>query len=424
MSKRTHSLRHRIAASFLLSATLISLLLSLFNFTFLYAVEDRSFAHMLDEEAAHQQAHWQRHGKFTAPLREYVALHPSPDSFPAAVREPLLAEPDRREFFGDNGKHYHLAVLELEPGQPAAYLLAEVSQYLLVRPIRDRMLAIYAMSALVVLSIAGLIGYLLARRATAPLTRLVEVLDQVEPDIRPVPFATTFPDNEIGRLATALEQALARVAAFVEREQHFTRDASHELRTPVAIVHSSAELLAMQQLPESGREQVQQIRAAALQMEQIINTLLALAREMPEMVQPPVMLLPILEKAIVQHANLLREKDVQLDVQVAASAAVALPAPVLSILLNNLVANAFHYTETGVISIAWQGSALEIRDSGPGIEQDIVGRLGEPLVKGSASTGFGLGLSIVKRLCNRFDVVLSIGPLKNGGTRAEVRFPA
>ena len=70
------------------------------------------------------------------------------------------------------------------------------------------------------------------------------------------------------------------------------------------------------------------------------------------------------------------------------------------------------------------GSALEIRDSGPGIEEDIVQRLGEPLVKGSASTGFGLGLSIVKRLCNRFDVVLSIGPLKNGGTRAEVRFPA
>ena len=70
------------------------------------------------------------------------------------------------------------------------------------------------------------------------------------------------------------------------------------------------------------------------------------------------------------------------------------------------------------------GSALEIRDSGPGIEDDIVGRLGEPLVKGSASTGFGLGLSIVKRLCNRFDVVLSIGPLEDGGTRAEVRFPA
>lgn len=424
MSRRAHSLRHRIAATFLLSATLIALLFSLFNFMFLYAFEDRAFAHMLDEEAAHQQAHWQRHGKFTAPLRDYVALHPSPGSFPAAVREPLLAEPDRREFFGDNGKHYHLAVLELAPGQPDAYLLAEVSRYLLVRPIRNRMLAFYAVSALAVLSIAGLIGYLLAGRATAPLTRLVEVLDDVEPDTRPVPFAAAFPDNEIGRLATALEQALARVAAFVEREQNFTRDASHELRTPVAIVHSSAELLAMQQLPEAGREQLQQIRAAALQMEQIINTLLALARELPKTAQPPVMLLPILEKAIVHHANLLRGKDVQLDVQVPASAAVALPAPVLSILLNNLVANAFQYTQTGVIGIAWQDSALEIRDSGPGIEDDIVGRLGEPLVKGSASTGFGLGLSIVKRLCDRFDVVLSIGPLEDGGTRAEVRFPA
>lgn len=424
MGNRAHSLRNRIAAAFLLSATLIALLFSLFNFVFLYAVEDTMFAHLLDEEAVHQREHWQRHGEFTTPLREYVALHPSSGSLPATVREPLLEEPDRREFYGDGGQHYHLAVLEPGPGQPDAYLLAEVSEYLLVRPIRNRMLAFYAVSALAVLSIAGLIGYLLARRATAPLTRLVQVLDDVEPDHRPAPFAAAFPDNEIGRLAKSLEQALARVAAFVEREQHFSRDASHELRTPVAIIHGSTELLARQSLPEAAREQLQQIRSAALQMEQIISTLLALARESSATAHPPIRLLPILEKAIVQHAKLLRGKDVQVDVQVPASASVAVPAPVLSILLNNLVANAFHYTQTGVIGMAWHDNALAIRDTGPGIEEDIVERLGEPLVKGHASTGFGLGLSIAKRLCDRFDIALGIAPIEGGGTRAEMRFPA
>lgn len=419
---RAHGLRNRIVAAFLLSALLIALLFSLFNFVFLYGVEDRAFTRLLDEETAHQQEHWQQHGKFADPLREYVTLHVSPDSFPMAVSQPLSREPDRREFFGDDGRHYHLASFEPAPGQPQAYLLAEVSEYLLVRPIRNRMLVFYALSAFAVLLIAGLIGYLLARRATAPLTRLVEVLDGVRPDKHPAPFANDFPDNEIGRLANALEQALVRVAAFVEREQNFTRDASHELRTPVAIIHSSVELLARQQLPESAREQLQQIRAAALQMEQIINALLALAREMPATVHSPVMLLPVLEKAIVQHANLLRDKDVQLDVQVPETANVTLPAPVLSILLNNLVANAFHYTEKGVISIAWQGSALEIRDSGPGIEEDIVERIGEPLVKGSASTGFGLGLSIVKRLCERFGASLDLETRRGNGTRVVINF--
>ncbi len=423
MGDRAHSLRTRITAAFLLSATLIALLFSLFNFVFLYAVEDRAFARMLDEEAVHQREHWRRHGEFAAPLRDYVALHLSPDGLPGAVRQPLVEEPGRLEFSGDDGRHYHLAVFEVEPGYPEAYLLAEVGEYLLVRPIRNRMLAFYAVSALAVLSIAGLIGYLLARRATAPLTRLVEVLDEVEPDIHPAPFSTAFPDNEIGRLARSLEQALARVAEFVEREQNFSRDASHELRTPVAIIHSSTELLARQPLPESTREHLQQIRSAALQMEQIINTLLALARETPAAVHPPVMLLPVLEKAIVHHATLLRGKDVQLDVQVPAGATVALPEPVLSILLNNLVSNAFHYTETGVIGIAWHDNALEIRDTGPGIQEDIVERLGEPLVKGATSTGFGLGLSIAKRLCDRFDVAFGIGPIAGGGTRAEVRFP-
>ena len=422
MGTRPHSLRRRITASFLLSAALVAAVFSLFNFVFLYAVEDRAFARLLSEEVAHQQAHWRRHGGFTTPLRSYVSLHRSPDSLPPAVRRPLREEPGRREFFADDGRHYHLALLEPAPGQPNAYLLAEVSDLLLVRPVRSRLLAFYALAALGVLSIAGLIGYLLARRATAPLTRLVQVLDTVEPDSRPAPFATSFPENEIGRLATALEQALARVAAFVEREQHFTRDASHELRTPVAIIHSSAELLERQPLADGARTQLQQIRAAALQMEQIIATLLALAREMPQAAQAPVLLLPVLEKAIVQHAGLLRGKDVQLDIQVPASAAVALPAPVLSILLNNLVANAFQYTGAGVIEIAWKDEALEIRDSGPGIEADIVARLGEPLLKGHASTGFGLGLSIVKRLCDRFGAVLTIGPLEHGGTRAELRF--
>lgn len=424
VSSRPHSLRNRIAVAFVLSAGLVALLFSLFNFAFLYSVEDQAFARMLDEEAVHQREHWGRHGEFTTPLRGYVELHRSPRSLPAEVRERLLAEPERREFAGDQGRHYHLTVLESARGQPRAYLLAEVSEYLLVRPIRNRMLAFYAASALAVLSIAGLIGYLLARRATAPLTRLVEVLDHVEPDQPPVPFAPAFPDNEIGRLASSLEQALARVAAFVEREQSFSRDASHELRTPVAIIQGSTELLARQRLPEAAREQLQQIRSAALQMEQIIDTLLALARETSAAAHAPVMLLPILEKTIVQHAKLLRGKDVQVDVQVDANASVALPAPVLSILLNNLVANAFHYTENGIIGISWHGNALEVRDTGPGIEQEIVERLGEPLVKGAASTGFGLGLSIAKRLCDRYGVVLSIGAIEHGGTRAEARFPA
>lgn len=67
-----------------------------------------------------------------------------------------------------------------------------------------------------------------------------------------------------------------------------------------------AELLAMQKLPEAGREQLQEIRAAALQMEQIVNTLLALAHEAPKTAQRQlVMLLPILERAVAQarHAS-------------------------------------------------------------------------------------------------------------------------
>jgi len=418
-----HGLRNRVVVAFLLSALFIAVLFGFFNLMFIYSVEDTAFIHLLDDEAAHQREHWQQHERLTTPLRDYVAIYTSPEQFPSDVRQPFRDEPKRREFFGDEGRHYHLKILQPASGQPAVYLLAEVSDYLLVRPIRNRMLAFYALSALIVLLFAGLIGYALARHATAPLTRLVELLGDIRPEQAAASFARSFPNNEIGMLAQALEAALQRIAAFVEREQHFTRDASHELRTPITVIRSAAELMARQVLPVATQPQLQQIQSACLQMEQTIDALMSLAREQAPGAVTPIALLPVLEKAIVQHAHLLNEKNVQLDVQVPDSAKVPLPAPVLSILLNNLIANAFHYTKEGRIQIVFRDNALIICDSGPGIDEQLVARLYEPLVKGKDSTGFGLGLSIVKRLCHRFAVGLEIDTQPGHGTRAEVRFP-
>jgi signal transduction histidine kinase len=71
----------------------------------------------------------------------------------------------------------------------------------------------------------------------------------------------------------------------------------------------------------------------------------------------------------------------------------------LKVLLDNLVGNAFQYTQKGKITIEMRNKELIIADTGPGIDPSISDKITDPAVKGSQSTGYGFGLSIVKRLC-------------------------
>jgi signal transduction histidine kinase len=75
----------------------------------------------------------------------------------------------------------------------------------------------------------------------------------------------------------------------------------------------------------------------------------------------------------------------------------------LAVLLENLIGNAFQYTHAGKVTIEMQGNTLIIADTGPGIDLSISGEITNPTVKGSQSTGYGFGLSIVKRLCEHQD---------------------
>jgi signal transduction histidine kinase len=274
--------------------------------------------------------------------------------------------------------------------------------------------------ALAMAALTAGFGYWLARRATAPLERLAALVAQAEPGQLPRAFAHAFPDNEIGALAKGLEQAMDRIAEFIEREQHFTRDASHELRTPLAVVSGAARLLASGPLATQQATQVQRIAAASEAMSQSVDTLLALARE--DLGQAakaePVLLLPLVESTVVQHAHLLDGKTVEVIVDVGGQDSAVCRRAALSILLSNLVSNAFAHTMAGQIRISMEQGCLVVADSGPGIEAHLH-RAG---ARGGSSQGFGLGLSIVHRLAARSSIGLEIVSEAGAGTRAILRF--
>jgi signal transduction histidine kinase len=420
------SLSQRIVRSFVLLALCCALLFSLVNLVFVYTVEDQFFYHQLKQEQQRQL----QYPTTQTPVSPLVQLYFKPADFPADIVGKFQQNPKAREIPGDGGRHYHLLKFHHPAQSEPVWLVIEVSQQLVVRPIRTEMLLFYGFTTLLMLAAAAAIGVWLSRRATRPLLELVQLV-QLSQQTQALPegFSAQFRDNEIGLLARTLEQAFARLQQFVERERAFSRDASHELRTPLSLIQSSAELLLLQpSLPPAAEQKLQQITAACLQMTQLINTLLTLSREQAlsktaaAEPQSSVVLLPLLEQLIIQHSDLLQQQQLTLDLQLAATPQplqVQNVSPVLlQMILTNLLQNACSHSLPGEVQIAADQQGLLI--SNPVAAAALPLEPATLFAKGRHSSGYGVGLGIVQRLCQHSGIGLMM-QLNADQSRLEVR---
>jgi len=405
--KKPYTLARRIIIQFCIFSVMLSLVFSLYNFLFLYTLEDSFIEKAVNNEANYLKAEYNKTGNWPATRKDSLVIHYSSETFPDSVKRDFALEPKRNEFYGDNGLHYHMKIIS---EQPKVYLLSEVSKDLAVRPIRVYIMNFLLISTLIMTLIACFIGYRLSKKLIHPLTKLVDLVHGVSPEDLPKGFAKDFPNNEIGILASNLETSMETINDYVSREMHFTRDASHELRTPIAIIKNASELLADDKLSnEDSKILVQRINRATLQMEQSVNTLLALAREENASSKAKMIkILPFVEKTVIQHAYILNNKPVEVDVDIAMNDQLLTHPGILQILIANLVSNAFQYTTHGTVKISFTDNKLSVFNTSEGIEDNIRESVLEPLVKGENSQGYGLGLSIVKRLCEHHKLVLNI----------------
>ena len=394
-----HSLSRRIVTQVTLFALALSAIYGLICFILMYTLEDSFIERDILQEADYLTAHYQQHQQWPTPRSPSMVLHFSKNSFPDDIRATAIAEPNRREFYGQQGRHYHFYTM---PNVEQTYLLAEVSGDLLVRPIRDGIIQLLAFSGIVITIIACLMAWLLSRKMTQPLKQLAELVDGVAPEQLPNGFAANYPKNEIGILATALEQSMTRIAETINREKCFTRDASHELRTPLAIIQNAAELLTSSSQSLSAQQQrvITRIVDASIHMEKMVTTLLLLAREEHTLaINEQVKLMPIIEQSVLDHCHLIEQHPIKVIIDDSCNTTVFARTDMLKVLLNNIISNAFQHTQQGQVMVSFKANTLLIKDTGVGIEADIAQHITEPNVKGSQSAGFGFGLSIVKRLC-------------------------
>jgi signal transduction histidine kinase len=283
-----------------------------------------------------------------------------------------------------------------------------------------------AVSVLLITAISAFAGRWLADRTIAPVTELIRRVSerQTEEDAPP-PLAEQFPWHEVQRLAADFDNYLLRLHNFIERERLFTGDVSHELRTPLTVIQGATDLLmADPDIDQKNRLRVARIDRAVTEMGEISGALLALAREQeaPAEDAGDCDAVAVVEELVSRHRQLLHGKPVTLSVNVIEPPKVAADHAVLAMTIGNLLRNAVAFTDSGEVRITLESDAIQVEDSGQGLQTHEIQQLFRPYVRGDDSKGAGLGLSLVQRLCKRQGWQITLASQPGGGTVARLTF--
>ena len=271
--------------------------------------------------------------------------------------------------------------------------------------------------------LSGALALWLAERVIEPVKELARRVRNVRPDAHPEPLTEDFPHDEVGELAHAFEQAFERLASFIDRERAFTADVSHELRTPIAVIRGAAEvLLADATRPQKDRQRIERIERGAADMADLSTALLAMARERDDERREPVDLATLVEQSVDKHRHLLGARPVEVILEFDAQPRVAADANLLAIVVANLLRNSFTYTEHGSVKIRLAAGTLVIEDTGLGIPREALGKVFQRLYKGAHSEGAGIGLSLVRKICDRYGWSVTLDSTEGQGTRAVLKF--
>jgi signal transduction histidine kinase len=428
--KRT-GVRARLGRAFALQIAAISagVIVGVFGITFI--VSDVLSREALQGEATH---FWKRLAENPAqPLPDtdnmtgYLARADDSSGVPEALRNELPGF--RRIDFG--GERPLLYVSDGPAGRLFLVFrqqeVSDLTLYFGVIPGALVLLFIYALS---------FVTYRLSQRAVSPLVSLAQRLEAYEPmrtggqhlDLDDLRGSA---DAEVATMIEALDRFTRRLEAFVARERNFTRDASHELRTPVAVVRACLDLLERtKQRPETDAASLDRIRRAVTQMQSLIESLLLLARE--EELQLPDEKTSV-NAVVVEQIDLLADfaRDTGNVVRVVENEdlVVAAPPRMIAIALTNLLRNALTYSRDGVVEVTVGPESVTVRDAGLGMTAEDLQRVFEPFFRGDASqayaaSGHGLGLAIVRRLVDQFGWSLDLASTKGFGTTVTLSFTA
>lgn len=352
------------------------------------------------------------------------------------------------------------AGLAKNPGKPQSMTLAGTRQrvlaqrvdlgsagsgvLVLARPINEleaslALLALLlAVVVVVLVAVASAVGYWLAGRALRPVHVIASTARELSEQSLHRRIELEPPPDELGELITTLNGMLARLEAAFESLRRFTADAAHELRAPLTLLHTEAEVALSADRPAAEyRASLRSVLEEADRLSRTADQLLLLARADAGALairRETVDLTDLVEETVARWRELAATRRVKLAVE-APGVAVTLGDPdLLRRLLDNLIDNAIRHTPARgkvVVSVmASSGTTCEVvvTDSGPGVDPRIRDSIFERFTRADAARqrhtgGAGLGLALCAAIVSAHRGSIRVAAAKPKGARFVVELP-
>lgn len=410
------SLKTRFMLVFALFSVLLALFYSALIIGFSLGTEDEIFNRQLNIELEHQKAFYAKHQRFDELPRDMeiysaaeIQAHPLYDQIAElklATRGTTFEELEENDF--------HIVKATAGENNTPFYILYSVGNQE-IDDERARQFQKYGLTAFLIVAFTGiLVGAWLGARTTRPIIQLDQRVQQLE---RRGEFGETqsFGRDEVGRLAHSFAASYERIQHFLSREKRFTREVSHELRTPVTVIQGALDILELQ--PDNQRA-LGRIRRAGHEIERLIETFLLLGREENLTLSEETLDAKAVCELIIEEHQ--KESPVPIHFNLTEDPQLNVLPPVFGVLLSNLLSNAVRHTDKGQIRVQLNKTALSVEDTGDGFVSDVLDAVGQPYLNGSS--GYGLGLSIVQRICQQFGWHLKVESTPGQGSNVRILF--
>jgi heavy metal sensor kinase len=261
-----------------------------------------------------------------------------------------------------------------------------------------------------IVALAGAGGYILARRALAPIDHLGAEARRITADRLHERLSIPNQHDEIGRLAAVINDTLARLESSFEQLRRFTADASHELRTPLSVIRGIGEMgLRETRTPAEYKDAIGSMLEEVDRLTRLVDTLLRLSRGDAGTVRlsPEALDLGVLTREVVTSLGILAEERQQrINVNVTGAIPVSADRLVLRDAITNIVDNAIKYgprQSTIDVRVHRNGSdaTISVADQGPGITAEHRERIFDRFYRVDEGRsremgGTGLGLAIAR----------------------------
>jgi heavy metal sensor kinase len=348
-------------------------------------------------------------------------LKPAPKFVPAVYR--VIPE-------GESGLPFKQVVLSSESGNVQDEIKNQARRQTLMQLRR------LTFGALGVLFLASLgIGYVVAGRVLRPIGKITAAARRIQASNLSERIALEGPQDELKTLADTFDAMLERLDTSFTAQRQFVADASHELRNPLAVIRTNADVALQEEgVPEEVRTRLEAVRRATDRMRRLVDDLLALARlELASGQRSEVDLATLVAEVGDELDPLARTRGLTLEAHAEPGLRVVADRDAVKRALANLLDNAFRHSPAGApVRVAAERrngwAVLSVADDGPGlspVEQELVFERfwRSDSSRSRESGGAGLGLAIVRRIAESHGGEVGVTSSPGAGATFEIRLP-